>query len=146
VTISCFSSIEAKTISDSVDVTKKISTWMREFKKNNKKQFYSFRTADSTIVFGSNKKETFLTSVLLYDRKRNENRWYYYNEHEVFRISIQETPNRDKGQKKSKYYSYYFENGKLIFETQNDSKYVLASLLALAHAYEELAIPYLRPN
>jgi hypothetical protein len=54
---------------DSIAVEQKISEWMKNFKKNNKAQIYRCTTKDSTVVFGSNKAKTFLTSVMILTRK-----------------------------------------------------------------------------
>ena len=85
--IAAFTSQINDTAIDTLTTESKISKWMNDFKKNNKLQIHRYDGPDSIIVFGSNKTKEFLTSVLIIDNKRKENRWYYYNADGVFRIS-----------------------------------------------------------
>ena len=130
-------------LNDTFDIKKKISIWEREIKKNIKQRIYQYTTPDSPIFFGSNKQKSLLTLVLIYNRKRHENRWYYYNKDGIFRISIQETKIKHI-RPRNKFFTYYFENGNLIYYTSENSKYKPSELLLIANSYTKLAIPYLQ--
>jgi hypothetical protein len=128
---------------DSSEVMGKISFWMKSFKKMNKKQLYKYESPDSTIVFGSNKQKTVFTSVLVSDRKRNENRWYFYNETGVFRISIRQREKAGNSKERRKNWEYYFEGGELIYQVGKSPEHKPADLLLTANTYKEMAVAYL---
>ena len=130
---------------DTLNLVSRIEGRMRRFKQQNKLQIHRYYSPDSTITFGSNKQRSFLTSVLVIDKKSNENRWFYYESNSIFRISIVEHP-RKIGKTKFKRGSctYYFENNNLVFKKEEGISRKLADLLIEAENYQVHAILYLQ--
>src|SRR5688572_4837969 len=75
---------------DTIDITSRITERWRNFKQQNKVQIYKYENSDSTILFGSNKQRSFLTSVMILDKVSNENRWFYFDSLGVFKVTIAE--------------------------------------------------------
>jgi hypothetical protein len=130
---------------DTIDITSRIKERMRSFKQQNKVQIYKYENSDSTILFGSNKQRSFLTSVMILDKVRNENRWFYFDSLGVFRVTIAERKRTQMDDKKKKSTSsYYFENTHVIYKIEEDKKYNTSDLINEAKRYQELAIPHLK--
>jgi len=130
---------------DTIDITSRIAERMRSFKQQNKVQIYKYENSDSTILFGSNKQRSFLTSVMILDKVRNENRWFYFDSLGVFRVTIAERKRTQMDDKKKKSTSsYYFENTHVIYKIEDDKKYNTSDLINEARRYQKLAIPYLK--
>jgi hypothetical protein len=119
---------------------------MIQFKKQNKLQLYKFVNPDSSIVFGSNKQKTFLTSVMVLDKTRNENRWYYFDSDGLFRVSIAERQRPNGTRRKKSTSSYYFENGVFVYKIEEEIKYEPTKLLSEANNYLDLATRYINKN
>lgn len=131
--------------SDTLDVTSRMKERMRSFKHQNKVQIFRYETSDSTILFGSNKRRSFLTSVMILDKLHNENRWFYFDSTGVFRVTIagrKRTQMTDKKKKSTS--SYYFENATVVYKIEDDKKHNTIDLIYEANRYQELAIPYLK--
>ena len=127
---------------DSTFTEEKIAKWLENFRKSNKTRLYEFRTKDSTVVFGTNKAKTYLTSALIFDRRRNVNKWYYYHEKGVFRISVLQINRRSSRRTRKEFCDYYFEGNKII--RQNGVCYFKPEdLLIEANRLKVLATSYL---
>ena len=130
---------------DTIDITSRIKEQMRSFKQQNKVQIYKYENSDSTILFGSNKRRSFLTSVMILDKVHNENRWFYFDSTGVFRVTIADRKPTQIGDKRKKSTSsYYFENGSLVYKIEDDKRYNTSDLKYESKRYQELAIPYLK--
>jgi hypothetical protein len=130
---------------DTLTIEQKISNWMRNFKKNNKAQIYRYKTTDSSIVFGSNKAKTFLTSVVIFDKKRSENRWYYYDTTGLFRVTISQRPTQKTSNKSGKVFcNYYFESGIVIYKNGDCIVEDPANMLTKSYKFQQLARHYLQ--
>ena len=128
---------------DSITLERKVSDWMKSFKENNKTVVYRYLTKDSTMVFGSNKEKTFLTSVTIYDKKNKMNTWYFYNQAGVFRIQILfRLHNKTSGKKKKVFCNYYFENDELL-PLKSECPFNHLDLLNEAQRFKTMAVPYL---
>ena len=131
--------------SDTVDVPNLMKERMRSFKHQNKVQIYRYENSDSTILFGSNKQKSFLTSVMILDKFHNENRWFYFDSTGVFRVTIADRKQTQMSDKKKKSTStYYFENANVVYKIEDYKKYNPSDLIYEATRYLELAIPYLK--
>lgn len=119
---------------------------MIQFKNQNKVQLYEFNGSDSSILFGSNKQKTFLTSVRVLDKTRNENRWYFFDSDGLFRVTIAERKRPDGVKRKKSTSSYYFENGVVVYKIEEAIKYEPSKLLLEAKKYLDLASQYLNKN
>ena len=119
---------------------------MIQFKKQNKLQVYKFAGSDSSIIFGSNKQKTFLTSVMILDKTRNENRWYYFDSDGLFRVTIAERKRPNGVKRKKSTSSYYFENGVVTYKIEEAKKYEPTKLSLEAKNYLDLATQYLNKN
>ena len=128
--------------SDTIDVPSRMKERMRSFKHQNKVQIYRYENSDSTILFGSNKQRSFLTSVMILDKFHNENRWFYFDSTGVFRITITDRKRTQMNVKSTS--SYYFENANVVYKIEDGKKYNTSDLIYEATRYQELAIPYLK--
>lgn len=130
---------------DTSTIISRITERMRNFKQQNKVQIYRYESSDSTIIFGCNKRRNLLTSVMILDKAHNENRWFYFDSVEVFRITIADRRSSQTGNKKKKSTtSYYFENSKVIYKVESDKRYNTIDLINEAKKYQELAAVYLK--
>ena len=130
---------------DTTNPESSIKEQMRNFKKQNRVQIHRFESRDSTITLGSNKKRSFLTSVMILNEARNENKWFFYDSNGVFRISIAERKRTKEQPKRKKFIcSYYFANDNLIYKIEYGKNFEITGLLIEANKYQELAIQYLQ--
>lgn len=129
---------------DTTDIKSFIADRLRNFKKQNKVQIYRYETADSIIVFGSNKGRTFLTSVMIFGKSHNENKWFYFDSTGVFRITIASRKRIKLGNKKRRTVSsYYFKNANVVYKIEEDKKYNIPDLLLDSKRFQVLASSYL---
>lgn len=133
-------------VPDTTGLESRLKKKMIQFKNQNKVQLYEFNGSDSSILFGSNKQKTFLTSVRVLDKTRNENRWYFFDSDGLFRVTIAERKRPDGVKRKKSTSSYYFENGVVVYKIEEAIKYEPSKLLLEAKKYLDLASQYLNKN
>lgn len=118
-------------------IRSKIATASKNLRKKKPTQLKRIETADSSIIYGSDRSSTHIVLVQSHNRITDLFVQYQYDETGVFSIAVLKRAATGNAKSSNQKSLYYFEKGKLIYSKNRNAADEIKFLLSEADRYSK---------